>query len=294
MAKPAKRPTPKGAAGNKSGTKRPVAVKGGAAKGPAVKAVGKPVAKKAPPPKKLPAASNAKAAKPAAAKKPTVPNPAPKPAGKSVPETVTKPGAVKPAPAKPSPAKPGALKPAPAPRPEFPPAPPPPAPSPKPVFVPPPRPPEPQRPTPIKLKPPTGPNAARVTAVRALLDAQRKHDLPGLLALFGPEPTLEFAGGPRHMGKERVEQIYGDMLRAFPDLTIDVVGEHASERSVVVEFVMQGTHRQQWLGMAPRGRLLTLPVCSVFLFDKKDQLASQRLYLDRNLAIVQLTSGLLR
>jgi len=186
------------------------------------------------------------------------------------------------------------VKPAPAPRPEFPPAPPPPAPSPKLVFVPPPRAPEPQRPTPIKLKPPTGPNAARVSAVRALLDAQRKHDLPGLLALFGPEPTLEFAGGPRHVGKERVEQIYGDMLRAFPDLTIDVVGEHAAERSVIVEFVMQGTHRQQWLGMAPRGRLLTLPVCAVFLFDKKDQLASQRLYLDRNLAIVQLTSGLLR
>ena len=105
---------------------------------------------------------------------------------------------------------------------------------------------------------------------------------------------MKIAGGPRHVGKERVGQIYGDMLRAFPDLTIDVIGEHAGERSVVVEFVMQGTHRQQWLGMAPRGRTLTLPVCAVFLFDKKDQLSAQRLYLDRNLAIVQLTSGLLR
>jgi steroid delta-isomerase-like uncharacterized protein len=279
----------------------------------------KPAAKKAPPPKRLApqtlsGASKAKAAKPAVAKKPTpvqkpAAKPAPKPAAKPLPQIVTKPGAVKPAPGKPAAAKsdtlkPGAVKPgaaksaptkpAPPPRPEFPPAPPPPTPSPKPVFVPPSRPAEPQRPTPIKLKPPSGPNAARVTAVRALLEAQRKHDLPGLLALFGPEPTLEFAGGPRHMGKERVEQIYGDMLRAFPDLTIDVIGEHASERSVVVEFVMQGSHRQQWLGMAPRGRLLTLPVCAVFMFDKKDQLASQRLYLDRNLAIVQLTSGLLR
>jgi steroid delta-isomerase-like uncharacterized protein len=291
MAKPAKRPKPKGASGNKSGTKRPAAAKGSV----------KPAAKKAPP-KKLAPVSKVKAAKPTAAKKPTpAAKPAPKPAAKPLPQIVTKPG-VAPKPGtvmKPAPVKPGAAKAAPTkptlpPRPEFPPAPPPPTPSPKPVFVPPSRPPEPQRPTPIKLKPPSGPNAARVTAVRALLDAQRKHDLPGLLAQFGPEPTLEFAGGPRHMGKERVEQIYGDMLRAFPDLTIDVIGEHASERSVVVEFVMQGTHRQQWLGMAPRGRLLTLPVCAVFLFDKKDQLASQRLYLDRNLAIVQLTSGLLR
>jgi steroid delta-isomerase-like uncharacterized protein len=146
----------------------------------------------------------------------------------------------------------------------------------------------------VRLRPPTGPGAARVIAVRALLEAERRHDLAALLACFGPEPTLEFAGGPRHIGMERVGQIYGDLLRAFPDLTLDVIGEHLSERSVIVELVMQGTHRQQWLGMAPRGRTLTLPVCSVFLFDKKDQLTAQRMYLDRNLAIVQLTSGLLR
>jgi len=261
-----------------------MAVKAGAAKGSV-----KPAAKHAPA-KKPASAARVKAAKPSAAKKPAAkvvhkPAPPPKPAAKPLPKTVTK------IPAKPVPAKPVPEAPI---RPEFPPSPPMPAPSPRPVFPSPPRPPEPQRPTPIKLKPPTGPSAPRVLAVRALLEAQRNHDLPGLLELFGPEPTLEFAGGPRHMGKERVGQIYGDMLRAFPDLTIDVIGEHAGERSVVVEFVMQGTHRQQWLGMAPRGRTLTLPVCAVFLFDKKDQLSAQRLYLDRNLAIVQLTSGLLR
>ena len=269
----AKKPKPKAAHGNKSGTKRPAVAKGSV----------KPAAKRAPVKKPVPA-PKPKAAAPAAVHKPA-PKPVLKPAGKPVkplPKSVLKP--VK-APTK---------QPEAPPRPEFPPSPPTPTPSPRPVFVAPARPPEPQRPTPIKLKPPTGPNAPRILAVRALLEAQRNHNLPGLLEQFGPEPTLEFAGGPRHMGKERVGQIYGDMLRAFPDLTIDVIGEHAGERSVVVEFVMQGTHRQQWLGMAPRGRTLTLPVCAVFLFDKKDQLSAQRLYLDRNLAIVQLTSGLLR
>ena len=280
MAKPAKKAKPKPAGANKAGTKRPAVAKGSV----------KPAAKKAPPPKKPAIASKAKPAKPMPAKKPApAPKVAAKPPAKPLPKSVTKPGATKP-----GAMKPGNVKPA-IPQPEFPPSPPPVAtPSPRPVFVPPARPPEPQRPTPIKLKPPTGPNAERILAVRALLDAQRKHDLPGLLNTLAPEPTLEFVGGPRHVGKERVGQIYGDMLRAFPDLTIDVIGEHAGDRVVVVEFVMQGTHRQQWLGMAPRGRVLTLPVCAVFLFDKKDQLAAQRLYLDRNLAIVQLTSGLLR
>ena len=136
--------------------------------------------------------------------------------------------------------------------------------------------------------------AARLGAVRNLLEAQGRHDLPGILACFGSQPTLEFAGGPRHIGAERVGQIYGDLLRAFPDLTIEVQAEHLADRSIVVEMVLQGTHRQQWLGMAPRGRPLSLPVCNVFVFDKRDQISALRIYLDRNLAIVQLTSGLLR
>ena len=127
-----------------------------------------------------------------------------------------------------------------------------------------------------------------------MLEAQRQHNLPAVLACFGPEPMLESAGGPRHVGVERVSQIFSDLFRAFPDLQLVVTAEHESPESVIVEYVMQGTHRQQWLGMAPRGRSLNLPVCAVFSFDKRGQLASQRLYLDRNLAIVQLTSGLLR
>ena len=136
--------------------------------------------------------------------------------------------------------------------------------------------------------------AARLTAVRNLIEAQGRHDLPAILACFGPEPTLEFVGGPRHIGAERVGQIYSDLLRAFPDLVVEVMAEHVADRSVVIEMVLQGNHRQQWLGMAPRGRPLSLPVCNVFLFDKRDQISALRIYLDRNLAIVQLTSGLLR
>ena len=134
----------------------------------------------------------------------------------------------------------------------------------------------------------------KLAAVRAMLEAQRQHDLAAVLACFGPEPMLESAGGPRHVGVERVSQIFSDLFRAFPDLQLEVMAEHEAPDSVIVEYVMQGTHRQQWLGMAPRGRTLNLPVCAVFSFDKRGLLASQRLYLDRNLAIVQLTSGLLR
>jgi hypothetical protein len=171
-----------------------------------------------------------------------------------------------------------------------------PGPAPRPMITPAstlPMPPGP-KPNLVKLSSLEPADAARLTAVRNLLEAQGRHDLPGVLACFSTEPTLEFAGGPRHVGVERVSQILGDMLRAFPDLATEVTAEHVADRSIVVEMILQGTHRQQWLGMAPRGRTLSLPVCSVFLFDKRDHISALRIYLDRNLAIVQLTSGLLR
>jgi steroid delta-isomerase-like uncharacterized protein len=300
---------------NKPGTKKPAAsgVAPAHKPGAAAKAPG--------------AAKASTAAKPVAGAKHST---AAKPAGTAKPSTkpVAAAGKPKVAPLKGSPPKPAAPKtaaaPKAAPEPASPPKPPKPPAAPKvapvkaaaktaPVRSPAaavaeartPVPPRPAPPSPLVQPPAPKPSliklsslepaaAARLTAVRNLIEAQGRHDLPAILACFGPEPTLEFVGGPRHIGAERVGQIYSDLLRAFPDLVIEVMAEHVADRSVVIEMVLQGNHRQQWLGMAPRGRPLSLPVCHVFLFDKRDQISALRIYLDRNLAIVQLTSGLLR
>ena len=255
----------------------------------------KPAGHKPPARKPVAAARPSRAAKPSTAKKPKVTplkSSPPKAAHKA---PAAKAAAPKPVPKAPAPRIPGprlveapAVEAAPpaAPKPS---APKPVVPSPPVIQVPPA-----PKPNLVKLSSLEPADAARLTGVRNLLEAQGRHDLPAILASFGSQPTLEFAGGPRHIGAERVGQIYGDLLRAFPDLTIEVLAEHVADRSIVVEMVLQGTHRQQWLGMAPRGRPLSLPVCNVFLFDKRDQISALRIYLDRNLAIVQLTSGLLR
>ena len=282
---------------NKSGTKKPAA---GLRASGHKSSVSKTAAHKPPAGHKPAAAKPAHSAKPTPGKKskvtPLKSSPAkaaPKPAApKAAPPKAAQPKAAVPKPTTPkvSPVKPEApvleAAPPPAPRP----SPPRPVVAPPPVIQVPPAP----KPNLVKLSSLEPAEAARLGAVRNLLEAQGRHDLPGILACFGPQPTLEFAGGPRHIGSERVGQIYGDLLRAFPDLTIEVQAEHLADRSIVVEMVLQGTHRQQWLGMAPRGRALSLPVCNVFVFDKRDQISALRIYLDRNLAIVQLTSGLLR
>ena len=264
----------------------------------------KPAGHKPPARKPVAAARPSRAAKPSAAKKAKVtplksspPKAAPKapapkaPAAKAAPKVIAPKPVPKAAPPKalgPKPSETPAIEAAPLAAPK--PSPPKPVVPPPPVIQVPPAP----KPNLVKLSSLEPADAARLTAVRNLLESQGRHDLPAILASFGSQPTLEFAGGPRHIGAERVGQIYGDLLRAFPDLTAEVVAEHVADRSIVVEMVLQGTHRQQWLGMAPRGRPLSLPVCNVFLFDKRDQISALRIYLDRNLAIVQLTSGLLR
>jgi hypothetical protein len=311
---------------NKPGTKKPVASAVAPAHKPAPATKGPATAKAAPAAKPVAGAKHAAAAKPAATAKPSVKPVAPAGKPKVVPlkGSTPKPAAAKPE-AKPAPKMAAAAKPAPEPAiPPKPPSTPKPPPAPKaapakaaakspPVRSPaavvaeartpvPPRPAPPspmvqppaQKPSLIKLSSLEPAAAARLTAVRNLIEAQGRHDLPAILACFGPEPTLEFVGGPRHIGAERVGQIYSDLLRAFPDLVIEVMAEHVADRSVVIEMLLQGNHRQQWLGMAPRGRPLSLPVCHVFLFDKREQISALRIYLDRNLAIVQLTSGLLR
>ena len=272
MAKAVKKAAHKKSRANKSGTKKPT-----------------PARKSQPTRKQGPGAKPARALKPTSAARPSKPPARPKvPAPKGPAPKPSAPKAPSPKAAAPKPLTPRAptsvANEAPKPLP----------PRPAPVLSP-------------SLQPPTGPKpdlvrlsslepgaAARLTAARNLLEAQRRHDLPALLACFGPEPTVEFAGGPRHIGVERIGQIYGDLLRAFPDLALDVLAEHVGNHSIIIELVMHGTHRQQWLGMAPRGRTLTLPVCNIFIFDKRDQISALRIYLDRNLAIVQLTSGLLR
>ena len=267
MAKVVKKAAHKKSRANKSGTKKIT-----------------PVKKNRPTRKQGPGAKPAKALKPTSAARPSKPAARPKaPAPKSLAPKAPPPKAVAPKPLAPR-APTSAVNETPKP------IPPRPAPILSPSLQPPPGP----KPDLVRLSSLEPGAAARLTAARNLLEAQRRHDLPALLACFGPEPTVEFAGGPRHIGVERIGQIYGDLLRAFPDLALDVLAEHVGNHSIIIELVMHGTHRQQWLGMAPRGRTLTLPVCNIFVFDKRDQISALRIYLDRNLAIVQLTSGLLR
>ena len=72
----------------------------------------------------------------------------------------------------------------------------------------------------------------------------------------------ETAPGPIR-GREGVRQNLEGLLRAFPDLRIEVEQIIASGDSVVTRMRATGTHQGNFAGIAPTGKSIAMQACSV-------------------------------
>src|SRR4051812_4124276 len=118
---------------------------------------------------------------------------------------------------------------------------------------------------------------------------ENQHDLDGIMATFGP--MVRYDDEPmngHHVGRDAVRAYYDDLLRAMPDLQIDVRQRHATETAVVVEVMIQGHHLGAWRELPPTGRPVQFALCGIFEFDGEDRLAGERIYYDRASVLRQL------
>ena len=67
-------------------------------------------------------------------------------------------------------------------------------------------------------------------------------------------------------GRDAVRSYYEDLLRAVPDLHIEVLKQHVSGDVVVLECEITGTHDGVWHGLPATGRPVKLPLCGVYTF----------------------------
>ena len=74
----------------------------------------------------------------------------------------------------------------------------------------------------------------------------------------------------------------------MPDLRIDLQQRYASDDAVVVEVIISGHHLGVWRGLPPTGRSVNFPLCGIFVFDKDDRLAGEKIYYDRATVLRQL------
>jgi steroid delta-isomerase-like uncharacterized protein len=136
-------------------------------------------------------------------------------------------------------------------------------------------------------------DADRVQARMAVVDehirCENGHDLDAVMATFGMEARYDDEPWEDHRaGRNDVRAYYGELMRAVPDLEIEVRHRHAGSESLVLEVTIRGTHLGSWRGLPATGRRLVFPLCAVYTFDAEDRLAGERIYYDRGAVLGQL------
>lgn len=130
---------------------------------------------------------------------------------------------------------------------------------------------------------------ARLAVVEEHVQQENQHDLDGIMATFGEDAWYDDEPwGEHHDGRDGVRAYYEDLLRALPDLHIDIQRRHVTAEHVVLEVVISGTHTGQWRGLPGTGRHVEFPLCAVYAFDDRNKLAGERIYYDRATVLRQL------
>jgi steroid delta-isomerase-like uncharacterized protein len=131
--------------------------------------------------------------------------------------------------------------------------------------------------------------AARLALVEEHVAHENQHNLDGIMATFGEAARYDDEPwDDHHTGRDGVRAFYAELLRAMPDLQIDVRQRHGTEAAVVLEVVVSGRHLGTWRGLPPTGRAIAFPLCAIFTFDEHDRLAGEKIYYDRATILRQL------
>ena len=57
---------------------------------------------------------------------------------------------------------------------------------------------------------------------------------------------------------------YEQLMKALPDLEIEIQHQYAAEDAVLVEVIIRGTHLGGWRGLPGTGRRIEFPLCGLY------------------------------
>ncbi len=101
------------------------------------------------------------------------------------------------------------------------------------------------------------------TIARETFDAWNRRDWDTLRRMLHAGYSYTGGDGQRQDGPEAGLALYQMYAAAFPDGKIDIQHVHTVGDVVVTEFIARGTHQGDLMGIAPTGRRMEMPVCSV-------------------------------
>jgi steroid delta-isomerase-like uncharacterized protein len=133
--------------------------------------------------------------------------------------------------------------------------------------------------------------AKRIAIVEQHIRLENQHDLEGVLGTFGDSARYDDEPwGEHYEGRDGVRQFYEQLMKALPDLKIEVQHQHVAEDAIVMEVIIRGTQLGAWRGLAT-GRPVELPLCGIYTFEGDDdnvRLAGEKIYDDRGTVLRQL------
>ena len=131
---------------------------------------------------------------------------------------------------------------------------------------------------------------ARTLAVNdATYAAWNAHDPDAVAAVFAEDAVVREAGMPELRGREAVRLRAAMLIGAFPDLQLERIdllidGDRHADR-----WVLSGTHRGVFLGIAPTGRRVRLEGATFTRLDADGLVAEDRHFADLAGLIAQLS-----
>lgn len=85
--------------------------------------------------------------------------------------------------------------------------------------------------------------SARIAIVEEHIRLENEHDLEGVLRTFGDTPRYDDEPWSEHYnGLSGVRLFYGQLMKALPDLEIEVERRHVTDDAILVEVIIRGTH----------------------------------------------------
>ena len=142
---------------------------------------------------------------------------------------------------------------------------------------------------PISTRTEDNSSEARLATLERHVQMENEHNLEGVLQTFGNTAQYDDeAWGEHYKGIDGVRQFYEQLMKALPDLEIEIVRRHVTDDAVLLEVMIRGTQLGEWRGLPATGRRVEIPLCGVYTFDSEDRLAGERIYYDRATVLQQL------
>jgi steroid delta-isomerase-like uncharacterized protein len=130
---------------------------------------------------------------------------------------------------------------------------------------------------------------ARIKLVDEHVQAEVERDLDKIMETWGESPDFDdVPWDEQFTGRDGIRHHYDELLSAFPDLDIVVHDRHVTDRFVILEVTVSGTHLGDWRGLPAMGRRMESRVCALYSFDEKGMLALERTYYDKAKILEQL------